>query len=162
MREDGTYYEKGKDTAFEGWMKQVAANGSVQSLEMIQGGMKNGASLTWHQNGTRSMEGEFKNNQSDGAWAGWHQNGEKAGVRNYAEGVLHGEFSQTWPNGQSMMEGNYKGGNQDGEWVQWHENGQQQSEILYEDGKILGASYWNSNGDPVASRPDGSPAGPLR
>ncbi len=61
-----------------------------------------------------------------------------------------------------MMEGNYKGGNQDGEWVQWHENGQQQSEILYEDGKILGASYWNSNGDPVASRPDGSPAGPLR
>ena len=109
-----------------------------------------------------SMEGEFKNNQSDGAWAGWHQNGEKAGVRNYAEGVLHGEFSQTWPNGQSMMEGNYKGGNQDGEWVQWHENGQQQSEILYEDGKILGASYWNSNGDPVASRPDGSPAGPLR
>ena len=108
------------------------------------------------------MEGELRNNQWHGPSIGWHENGEVAGVRNYADGVLHGEFSQAWPNGQSMMEGNYNNGTQDGKWARWHENGQQQSEILYEAGKILGASYWSSNGDSVASRPDGSTAAPLR
>ena len=60
------------------------------------------------------------------------------------------------------MEGNYVDGNQDGDWETWHENGQRESAIRYEGGKILGASYWDSSGQSIASRPDGSPSAPLR
>ena len=162
LRDDGNYYEKDQQTAYTGWVKQVTSEGRVQSLEQLQDGKKNGLSLRWHQNGQRSLEGNFSDNKSDGAWIGWHENGEKAGERNYREGVLHGPFAQSWPNGQSMMEGNYSAGNQEGVWVRWHENGQKQQEITYRGGEIIIANYWNSSGNVVGSLPDGRPAGPLR
>ncbi len=162
LRDDGNYYKKDQQTTYAGWVKQVSPEGRVRSLEKMEGGRKNGLSLQWHQNGKRSLEGNFNDNKSDGSWIGWHENGEKAGERNYRDGVLHGEFVQSWPSGQNMMQGNYTTGNQDGVWVRWHENGQQQSEIFYQDGKATRSNYWNSNGDVVGSLPDGRPAGPLR
>ena len=162
LREDGLYYGKEDDSAFEGWVKQVSPDGKVTALEMVRNGKKNGMAMNWHQNGQRAMEGEYNDNNYHNVWLAWHQNGEVAGERNYVDGVLDGGFSQSWPNGQTMMEGNYVGGNQDGDWETWHENGERQSAIRYEGGKILGASYWNSNGESIASRPDGSPSSPLR
>ena len=160
--DDGLYYQKGQDDAFEGWVKKVGQDGKLGSLEMVQNGAKNGPGLNWHQNGQRSMEGIYKDNDYEGTWKGWHQNGELVGVRNYANGVLHGSFTQSWPSGQAMMEGNYVEGNKDGDWETWYENGERQSAIRLEGGKILGASYWSSNGESIASRPDGRPSAPLR
>ena len=162
LGDDGLYYEKGQEGAFEGWVKKVSSDGKLSALERMENGSKNGRALVWHRNGQRSMEGVYKDNNYEGTWKGWHENGELVGERNYANGVLHGNFTQSWPNGQTMMEGNYVDGNQDGDWETYYENGQRQSAVRYEGGKILGASYWSSNGETVASRPDGSPSGPLR
>ena len=160
--DDGLYYEKGKETAFQGWVKRVSSDGKLGALERVENGAKNGIGVNWHRNGERAMQGIFRDNNYEGTWKGWHENGEPIGERNYANGVLHGNFTQSWPNGQTMMEGNYVDGNQDGDWETWHENGQRESAIRYEGGKILGASYWDSSGQSIASRPDGSPSAPLR
>ena len=162
LREDGLYYEKEGESAFEGWTKRVGPDGTLAALEMVRNGKKNGVAMNWHQNGQRAMEGKYNDNNYHGSWLAWHQDGQLAGERNYVDGVLHGHFIQSWPTGQTRMEGNYENGSQQGDWVTWHENGQRESAIRYEEGKILGASYWDSNGEVVASRPDGSPSGPLR
>ena len=162
LGDDGLYYEKGQEGAFEGWVKRVSSDGKLSALERMENGSKNGRAVVWHRNGQRSMQGVYRDNNYEGTWKGWHENGELVGERNYANGVLHGNFTQSWPNGQTMMEGNYVDGNQDGDWETYYENGQRQSAVRYEGGKILGASYWSSNGETVASRPDGSPSGPLR
>ena len=85
--------------------------------------------MSWHENGQKHTEANYKDGKLDGLWVVWHENGQKA------------------------VEANYKDGKEEGLETQWHENGQNGIEKNYKDGTLVegSAKYWNSKGEPVDS-----------
>ena len=93
-----------------------------------------GPVTTWHENGQKSSEENYKDGKRDGLAKGWHENGQKSG------------------------EVTYKDGKEDGLWTSWYENGQKRYEINYKDGKLMSAEIWKPNGEkcPVTNVKDGN------
>jgi antitoxin component YwqK of YwqJK toxin-antitoxin module len=82
----------------------------------------------------------------DGEFTVWHENGKKSIEGNYKDGKVYGEWNTWYENGKKKFEINYKDGNLDGEWNVWHENGKKKSERNYKDGNLYFKTTWDENG----------------
>ena len=47
---------------------------------------KNGLHTTYHENGQKKSEGNYKDDKHDGKWTWWHENGQIEAERNYKDG----------------------------------------------------------------------------
>ena len=78
---------------------------------------------TW-ENGTKKMEGSYKDGQIDGKRNTWYKNGQDQEESNWQLGIQNGEHKQWYENGHQKFERMYKEGVHDGKWSEWYENGQ--------------------------------------
>lgn len=83
-----------------------------------RGGMLNGTSQGWHENGKLAGQGEYYNDQRQGIWTVWY------------------------PNGSKMQEGAYQNDLQDGTWVYWYDDGIKKEAGLYTNGVRVGMWTW--------------------
>ena len=79
---------------------------------------KHGPWTTWHANGQKKQQGEYKNNLPVGNGVWWYENGQK------------------------RLQGSFKKGKKDGRWVWWYENGQKRSQGEYTNGHPVGRWAW--------------------
>jgi hypothetical protein len=85
--------------------------------------LREGPSISWHDNQQRASEGLFSHGKPTGPWQYWY------------------------PTGQPMEQGSFAGGVKDGVWVTYHADGTRSAEGTMVDGKHHGEwSYWSSDG----------------
>jgi antitoxin component YwqK of YwqJK toxin-antitoxin module len=102
---------------------EISVNGRIEAACLRPDGTRQGPSITWYENGSKAMAGDYCEGLKQGEWSFWHDNGQISG---------RGNFSQDKPNGL---------------WVTWHDNGQKESEGTYLEGLHHGRfTHWDRNG----------------
>lgn len=87
-----TWYPDGQLSCEINFEKSFAAywfaNGSKQSEgTLLKGKTREGKWNSWHDNGAKNCEGDYKNGQKDGVWLWWNEKGEKTFEEIYKEGT---------------------------------------------------------------------------
>lgn len=82
-----------------------------------------GTWVTWHVNGQKSHEIEYKNGKYHGSFSAFYDNGRKRYQQHYRDGVCSGSASGWYPDGSKKYQGNYTDGKQTGTWTHWNEDG---------------------------------------
>ena len=59
----------------------------------------------------------------DGAWVSYYENGQLTYKGNYKNGKKEGAWVSYWMNGQLYYKGNYKNGKDEGAWVSYNTDG---------------------------------------
>ena len=73
---DGLIYHDNKP--YSGWGKEMYDSDQAFRLAEIKDGKPNGLMIEWHENGQKSVEGNFKDGEPHGLVTVWHENGQKA------------------------------------------------------------------------------------
>ncbi len=106
-----------------------------------------GTWTTYHINGQKAREAEYKNGKRNGAVTVYHDNGRKAYEQHYVDDVCTGTDCGWYPSGVRSYEGNYANGKRDGVWVHWSEDGRFQSREQLLAGENHGVrTSWHENG----------------
>lgn len=82
-----------------------------------------GTWVTWHVNGQKSHEIEYKNGKFHGSFFVFYDNGQKFHQQYYINGVCSGSASVWYPDGSKKCQGNYTHGKKTGTWIYWNEDG---------------------------------------
>jgi antitoxin component YwqK of YwqJK toxin-antitoxin module len=111
---------------------------------------KHGMATTWHDNGQKKSEGEYRKDQRHGKWTWWHASGKKKEEGEYKDGELNGKWTLWHDNGFKELEGEYKDGKFQGKLTIWYANGQKARQVEYKDGKMVGkATCWDKAGTEI-------------
>jgi hypothetical protein len=103
--------------------------------------------VTWHVNGQKAHEDEYRGGKYDGTSLAFYNDGSKAYQQHYKQHICIGAETGWFRSGEKAYEGQYKDGKQDGTWRHWYENGQLASETNYKMGETYGKSTsWFENG----------------
>jgi hypothetical protein len=94
-----------------------------------------GVWVTWHVNGQKADEIQYRNGRYDGTFASFDDDGAKCVEQHYTMGVAHGTAMGWHRNGNKAYEGQCERGKQTGTWRWWNENGQIKSIQEYKAGK---------------------------
>ena len=94
---------------------------------------------TWHVNGQKGQETQYKNGKHDGVLTSYHDNGRKSYEQHYTNDVADGADDGWFPDGRVSYTAQYRNGKKVGTWTHWYENGNTQSETSYAAGKLDGA-----------------------
>ena len=131
--------EGGAEWTTEEWT--IAALGSGDGTRYVASGFQNQAGqqeglwTTWHDNGQKCEEGEYKDGKKEGLWTGWYDNGQKWEEGECKDGKKEGLWTTWYYNGQKWDEGEYKDGKKEGLETTWLSNGQKKREVEYKDGE---------------------------
>lgn len=101
------------------WNSQVVSKPVTISQPIRHGGY-----VSWHPNGTKSIEGEFQYGQPYGEFQWWYPSGQLQSKGVYQGGLMSGSWAWWYPNGMKLLQGNYTSGEQVGTWSQWAVDGQ--------------------------------------
>jgi cytochrome c5 len=88
--------------------------------------------VTWHVNGQKANDIQYRNGQYDGKFTAFYDNGSKCFQQHYTQHVCHGTDTGWHRDGKRAYEGRYEHGKQVGTWRWWNENGQIESVKEYE------------------------------
>jgi hypothetical protein len=103
--------------------------------------------VTWHVNGTKGSESEYRDGKRDGMFTSFYGDGSKCYEQKDREDQADGPGRGWFKSGKKMYEIEYKNGKQEGTWRHWHENGRLASEHHYKDGQQDGLhTSWFENG----------------
>lgn len=106
-----------------------------------------GKAVTFHENGQKKSEVNYKDGKVDGLSTAWYESGQKQAELTVKDGVPDGLFTVWYEHGQKKSEIDYKNGVEDGRFIEWYESGQKRSEATNEDGGLVGRfTTWYENG----------------
>ena len=90
--------------------------------------------VTWHVNGQKANEIQYRNGQYDGTFTAFYDDGSRCYQQHFTLGICHGTDTGWHRNGKRAYEGQYEHDKQAGTWRWWNENGQIESVKEYEAG----------------------------
>ncbi len=130
---------------YTGWVwEKESSHWDISTKYFVRNGKRNGRCTTWHENGTKASEGDYRNNLREGKWTLWYQSGQRRAEFTYREGLIH-EVVAWKPNGTSCPITNVKDG--DGTIAFYYRNGQMEQKVELQDGVRHGIeSFWHENG----------------
>jgi hypothetical protein len=106
-----------------------------------------GTWTTYHVNGQKAHELNYKNGKYDGTYTSYHDNGRKHVEQHYIDGVCSGTDRGWYADGARSYEGKYVDGKQDGRWTHWTEDGRLKSRYEMKAGEYHGINTsWHENG----------------
>lgn len=109
-----------------------------------------GTWTTYHVNGQKAHEANYKNGKRDGASTSFHDNGRKSFEQHYVNGVCSGPDRGWYADGAVAYEGKYVDGKQDGRWTHWSEDGRLRSRREMRAGEYHGINTsWHENGQKI-------------
>ena len=112
---NGLHYEKFTDIPFTG---EVTGDGQGS----YKNGKREGAWVSYHDNGQLSYKGNYKNDKIEGSWTEYHENGQLWLKGSYKNGEREGAWVGYHDNGWGMFKGNYNSGNEEGAWVGYYKD----------------------------------------
>ena len=130
---------------------KVEGEGSLtrENGQYLAGGTPFGGQFVdHHDNGNKSVEGEFVNGKQQGAWTFYHENGQRFRTGNYVDGRADGQWIIWREDGSKWSEQTYVNGQLNGVETRWHPNGQKQSEATWQGGKTISKQEWDEQGVP--------------
>ena len=84
--------------------------------------------------GDHKSEGEYLNGMRHGSWTNYYNDGIKSFEGKFIEDNPNGRQTWYWPNGNVKTQGNYSMGLKDGEWVKYNYDGTPFINIFYKNG----------------------------
>ena len=124
--------------------KQVM--GSVE----YKGGLKNGPSLRFHNNGKKRLVSSYVNDEINGDWENFYFNGNTKRKGQYAYGTPIGEWKNFYMDGTIMADYKYSYGRLDGTMINYYDNGEISDKQVLVKGYYQGTSeFFNYNGEPT-------------
>lgn len=113
---------------------------------LAEGSPFEGQFVDHHDNGTKSVEGQFVNGKQQGIWTFYHENGNRFRTGQYVDGRADGQWIIWRADGSKWSEQTYVNGQLNGVETRWHPNGQKQSEATWEGGKTIAKQEWDEKG----------------
>ncbi len=110
------------ETPYEGWAKSLHPNGTLKRLGFLKAGQKDGFWISWHDNGQRQEQVQFKADIMDGPFRAWH------------------------PNGTLAAQGNINDNEMTGHWMEWYATGVKRKAQHCRDGIFISAVVWTPDG----------------
>lgn len=103
--------------------------------------------VTFHVNGQKHHEIEYRDGGYHGTLIAYYDNGRRAFEQHYQNGLANGPDIGWFRDGARSYTGQYRAGNRDGTWTHWHENGAIRSQEQLEDGRPHGVTTrWHPDG----------------
>jgi len=115
---------------------------------LAEGSPFEGQFVDHHDDGKKSVEGQFVNGKQQGVWTFYHENGNRFRTGQYVDGRADGQWTIWRADGSKWSEQNYVNGQLNGLETRWHPNGQKQSEATWEGGKTIAKQQWDEKGVP--------------
>jgi len=123
------------------------ANGQKASESEYKEGRRDGLLLSYDDDGNKSHEQQYANDQFNGYYLTWHKNGQKHCSGQFSNGKKDGTWTWWSANGSKVGETSFKDDVFDGPDLSWFEDGKHQYEATYKDGKLVGLeSAWGESG----------------
>jgi antitoxin component YwqK of YwqJK toxin-antitoxin module len=121
----------------------------------LVGGILDGPSVDFHENGEKAAEGAYQNGKKVGLWHGWHPGGQDRFIETYdAEGRRHGKSVWWYPHCGKAHDGAFFEDVEDGPWTRWYITGDKQDEGTYARGVRTGTwTFWHPDGPKLESGP---------
>ena len=117
-----------------------------------KGGVRNGPSLRFHNNGNKRFVGSYVNDKSHGKWEYYYHNGNKKRTAEYEYDTPVGQWEHYYQDGGIELRYQYSYGRLDGEYLSYHHNGKVAEKLTYLKGYLQGPTeLYNYNGDLVVS-----------
>ncbi|HJO09151.1 MAG TPA: hypothetical protein QGH16_04825 [Verrucomicrobiota bacterium] len=141
--------ESPKETASS--LSKVEGEGNLirEKGEYLAGGSPfDGQFVDHHDNGNKSVEGEFVNGKQQGVWTFYHENGNRYRTGNYVDSRANGQWTFWRADGSKWSEQTYANGQLNGFETRWHPNGEKQSESTWQGGKTIETKEWDEQGMP--------------
>jgi antitoxin component YwqK of YwqJK toxin-antitoxin module len=113
VKREGIYYQKFTDVPFTG-----KVTGNEQGS--FKNGRKDGAWVSYYQNGQLRYKDNYKNGETEGAWVGYYENGQLWYKKNYKNGKSEGASVGYYENGQLHDKGNFKNDEMEGVWITYN------------------------------------------
>lgn len=118
---------------------------SKNGTQLIKDGT--GKYISYHDNDTLQVVGEYRNNLETGKWTWHYDNGALQYIEYFNDGKRDGEYIFYYINGQIRTKGMYSNDKQIGKWEDWYMDGKPKEYEMRVDGKRDGEyKYWHSNG----------------
>lgn len=106
-----------------------------------------GKYISYHNNDTLQVVGEYYNSLQTGKWTWYNDNGTLLYIENFSQGKKEGEYIFYYRNGQIRDRGLYSNGKQVGKWESWYRDGKNETCEFRVDGKRDGQyKSWHPNG----------------
>ncbi|MCK3684306.1 toxin-antitoxin system YwqK family antitoxin [Maribellus sp. YY47] len=111
-----------------------------------------GKYISYHDNDTLQVNGEYLNSLQTGQWTWHYDNGDLQYIEHFSQGKRDGEYIFYYINGQIRNRGMYLNGKQIGEWIHWYQDGKMEEYENRLNGLRNGEyKYWHRNGKLYAS-----------
>src|SRR5215469_13463917 len=85
--------------------------------------VKDGLFIVYNADGSRMLQGDYRNGEQDGEWTIWYENGQRSSIDHYSNGVQDGLHISWYANGAKALSGTYRNGKRDGVWTSWDPGG---------------------------------------
>ena len=126
-----SFAENNNITCPDNSMKKGMQGKELYCVKKSKKDVKNGKFISWHKNGTKKLETEYKENKINGPMKTWYDNGKQSGEVNYINGTKQGNT------------------------IGWHINGIKRAEGAVNNGKPCGVlKRWDDKGNAVSCRKD--------
>ncbi|MCD6661025.1 MAG: hypothetical protein LT105_12760 [Lentimicrobium sp.] len=115
--------------------KELYEDGKVKTektYEEVNGEEQLVKEVVYHPNGSKYIEGNYKDGLREGYWASWFDNGTLWSEGDFKNGESHGKRTVYHPNGNLYYEGFFNMGKRVGKWYFYNDQGQKVNEIDYD------------------------------
>ena len=99
--------------------------------------VKEGPFTLYFPNGSKMIEGNYRDGKQVGEWTTWYQNGQRSAIDQFQEGLQDGLHLSWYDNGQPAAQGTYVKGKREGTWKRWDSNGFRNWNEVYKDDKKI-------------------------
>ena len=111
---NGKYYQ-GK-TLYTGQYTEFYPDGKIMAERNLTGGVANGITMIYYENGIKKEQQSYSNGLKDGLWITWNEKGIKTGEANYKNDLKEGPWNIWDDNGTLRYKMFYAHGEKTGTW----------------------------------------------
>ncbi len=98
----------------------------------------------FYSDGSKFIEGQFKNGTWDGIETSWHKNGKKSGINYYQNGVHTGKSIYWDEDGNKIREVTYLNGQKNNEEIYWNTDGSLAIKNYWDKGKLIKVEFFKN------------------
>jgi hypothetical protein len=149
----GEYSCATRDGVGEGPFWALRDDGTLQYRGSARAGRTHGTWTSWHANGVRAKQAEYRDGVLVGDFRQWDEDGRLAYAGRHDErGEMHGTWTRWWPNGRKRIEWEMRHGSPHGAVEAWWENGERKLRGRRADGRREGRWTWWDDAGAITAR----------
>lgn len=139
---DQKLHRKGEEKPFTGVMIESYPGAKIKSRSEVLGGLLDGLSEGWNEEGRTEVRERFRNGVSQGLREKWYPSGAKMSEVMIEDGLLTGRFIRWHENGQIAEEISMAKGKPDGPSTAYYPDGSIKAKAVLKEGEVIERKFW--------------------